>query len=197
MVEVEALGKTDPTQPNHKTETKAYGLPLFRDGQLVGQWPEPKGRASGPADVEAWRKVSPVPTPRHIFPVKLASGDLSKPVKFTAYAFNEDRVKSETTPAFPYMPPADMPKRKPKAYVITVGINGYKNRLWDLEFVAKDAADMSKALRHIKDYEVVPVTLVSEAPLSTGSLNHATKANIGAVLGLLGGIASTWQHWQA
>jgi uncharacterized caspase-like protein len=108
-------------------------------------------------------------------------------VVFTAYAFNEDRVKSETTPPWPYQPSADMVKRKPKAYVITVGINGYQNRRWDLEFAEKDAQDISAALRHIKDYEVVSVTLVSDAPLATGQVNQATKANIRAVLGLLAG----------
>lgn len=185
VVDVEALDKTDPTEPNKKTHTEAYDLRLFRDGELVGQWPEPREATNRPEDIEAWREVSAVPTPRHSFPVKLASRDLSKPVVFTAYAFNEDRVKSETTLPWPYTPPADMPKRKPKAYVITVGVNHYKTPRWDLEFAAKDAEDMSAALRLIKDYEVVPVTLTSEA--SPISVEQATKANIRAVLGLLAG----------
>jgi WD40 repeat protein len=187
MVEVEALGKTDPSEPNKKTKTAAYDLRLFRDGELVGQWPEPKGSTNGPEDIEAWRQASQVPTARHSFRVTLPSGDLSKPVEFTAYAFNEDRVKSETAQADPYKLPSDTVKRKPKAYVITVGVNKYKNPRWELEFAAKDAEDMSGALRHIQDYEVVPVTLVSEVSPAGEVVDQATKENIYAVLGLLAG----------
>jgi len=46
---------------------------------------------------------------------------------------------------------------------------------------------MGSALRHIKGYEVVPVTLVSEAPLKNGAMDQATKANMRAVLEILAG----------
>jgi hypothetical protein len=187
VVEVEALGKEDPSETNKKTKTEAYDLRLFRDGELVGQWPEPKGSTNGPEDIEAWRRASQVPTPRHSFTVKLPSGDLNKPVEFKAYAFNEDRVKSETAQADPYKLPPDTVKRKPRAYVITVGVNKYKIPRWDLEFAAKDAEDMSGALRHIQNYEVVPVTLVSETSATGAVVDQATKADIHAVLELLGG----------
>jgi WD40 repeat protein len=184
VVAVEALGKTDPTEPNHKTHTDAYDLRLFRDGELVGQWPEPKGATNGPEEIKAWRKASQIPTAQHSFRVKLPSEDLSKPVVFTAYAFNEDRVKSETARADPYKLPADIVKRKPRAYVITVGVDHYKTPRWELEYAAKDAEDMSAALRHIQGYDVVPVTLVSEAS-ATGVVDQATKANIHAALNVL------------
>jgi uncharacterized caspase-like protein len=200
LVDVEALGKTDPTEPNKKTHTEAYDLRLFRDGELVGQWPEPKGATNGPQEIEAWRKVSQVPTAQHSFHVELPSSDLNKPVVFTAYAFNEDRVKSETArPDHPYNLPPDTVKRKPRAYVITVGVDHYRTPRWELEFAAKDAEDMSAALRHIQGYEVVPVTLVSETSAAGGVVDQATKANIHAVLRVLatgrheelGGIAHT------
>jgi len=90
-VEVEALGKKDPTQPNRKTETAAYDLRLFRNGQLVGQWPAPEHGMAGPQDLREWQHVSAVPTRTHTFPVRLAAKDRGQPVIFTAYAFNEDR----------------------------------------------------------------------------------------------------------
>ena len=68
-----------------------------------------------------------MPTPRHTFPVKLPNGDLSKPVKFTAYAFNEDRVKSETASDESYKVPDDVAQPKPRAYVIAIGVNAYDN----------------------------------------------------------------------
>ena len=189
IVKVEALDKEDKTQPNGKTYTKAYDLRLFRDGQLVGQWPEPKGSIGGPEELEGWKQVSAVPTPIHEFHVRLATRDAGRPVRFTAYAFNEDRVKSETSqPKEPYLAPKDMIKRQARAYVITVGVDGYQNRRRDLEFAVKDARDLSQALRQIKDYEVVQVSLLSEAPLGMhGKLDQATKRNVRAVLRVLGG----------
>jgi hypothetical protein len=189
IVKVEAMDKKDKTQPNGKTYTKAYDLRLFRDGQLVGQWPEPKGSIGGPENLDGWRQVSAVPTPIHEFHVRLATRDVGRPVRFTAYAFNEDRVKSETSePKDPYVVPQDAAKRLARAYVITVGVNGYQNKRRDLEFAVKDAADLSKELRRIKDYEVVPVSLLSEAPLEArGKLDQATKEDVRAVLRVLGG----------
>jgi WD40 repeat protein len=188
LVEVEALGKKDPTQPNGKTETAAYDLRLFRNGQLVGQWPVPEHGMAGPQARGEWRRVSAVPAPTHTFRVRLASKDRGQSVEFTAYAFNEDRVKSESTPPAPYPVPQDMPIRKPRAYVITIGINGYENAHRNLEFAVKDAQDMALLLRQIKDYEVVSVSLLSEVPKEGAApLNQATKAKIRAVLGVLAG----------
>jgi len=188
LVEVEALGNKDPTQPNNKTETAAYDLRLFRNGQLVGQWPVPAHGMAGPQDPKAWQRASAVPTPRHIFPVPLATKDRGQEVTFTAYAFNEDRVKSETVRAS-YTAPQDIPARKAKAYVITIGINGYENPHRNLEFAVKDAEDMAFALQRIKDYEVVSVSLLSEARKAGAAapMNQATKAKIRAVLGVLAG----------
>ena len=188
LVEVEALGKKDPTQPNGKKETAAYDLRLFRNGQLVGQWPEPKRGMGGPEDLQEWQHASLLPTSRHFFRVKLASKDPIKAVEFTAYAFNEDRVKSETTPIWKYSPQKEMSRRQARAYVITIGINGYENHRRNLDFAVKDARELSQALRQIQDYEVVSVSLLSEAPLGTpGKLDQATKENVRAVLRLLAG----------
>jgi WD40 repeat protein/uncharacterized caspase-like protein len=187
-VEVEALGKKDPTQPNHKIQTAAYDLRLFRSGQLVGEWPAPEHAVAGPEDLTAWRRVSAVPTARHTFHVHLAARDRGQPVTFTAYAFNEDRVKSETTAPSKYTVPQDVPARQAKAYVITIGVNGYENPRRNLEFAVKDAEDMAFALRQIKDYDVVSVSLLSEAPKKgEAPLDQATKAKIRAVLDVLAG----------
>jgi hypothetical protein len=188
LVDVEALGKEDPSQSNGMTKTSAYDLRLFRNGQLVGQWPVPEHGVAGPQDLTEWRRVSAVPTPTHTFPVLLATKDRGRPVTFTAYAFNEDRVKSETTPPTKYTVPQVVPARQAKAYVITIGINGYENPHRNLEFAVKDAQDMASALQQIKDYGVVHVSLLSET-LQEGAarLSQATRAKIRAVLGVLAG----------
>ena len=70
-----------------------------------------------------------------------AAGLSGSPVTFTAYAFNEDRVKSETARSEFVVPP-DVPLRKPKAYVVTVGVNSHDDPDRDLDFAAKDARDL-------------------------------------------------------
>ncbi|MGF9764650.1 caspase family protein [Microvirga sp. 0TCS3.31] len=194
LVEVEVGAVEDASQKNGKTRTDVYDLRLFRNGQLVGQWPEPQSSAAGPEDLTAWRAQAKVPMPTgksktvHTFEVRLAARDKGQPVAFTAYAFNEDRVKSETASSDSYKVPQAIMPAKPRAYVIAVGVNAYENRTWDLNFAAKDAKDISGALRQIRGYEVVPVTLLSDhAQTQTPALRQATKANIQGVLRLLAG----------
>ncbi|MGF9764984.1 WD40 repeat domain-containing protein, partial [Microvirga sp. 0TCS3.31] len=102
IVAVEVSGKADASQRNGKTATAAYDLRVFRDGQIVGQLPEPKASKSGADEIGAWRAESLVPGTSsqgkivHQFRVRLARHAKDRPVQFSAYAFNEDRVKSET-----------------------------------------------------------------------------------------------------
>ena len=186
------IGKSELSAGRPRAST-FHDLRLFRNGQLVGQWPEPKASASGPHDLEAWRKASLVPMEpgqtkaEHTFKVALPSKNRGKPVVFTAYAFNEDRVKSETARS-EFVVPVDMPLRKPRAYVITVGVNSYELKSRDLSFAAKDAKDLGAALARIKDHEVVRLTLVSEdARPGAAATRQATKANVRSVLELLAG----------
>ncbi|MGF9764824.1 WD40 repeat domain-containing protein, partial [Microvirga sp. 0TCS3.31] len=94
LVEVEAGAVEDASQKNNKTRTDVYDLRLFRNGQLVGQWPEPTSSAAGPEDLTAWRAQARVPMSTsatkavHTFEVRLAARDKGQPVAFTAYAFN-------------------------------------------------------------------------------------------------------------
>jgi uncharacterized caspase-like protein len=194
LVTVEVSGKKDATQKNDKTATAAYDLRLFRNGQIVGQWPEPKGGMAGAEDIGQWKIESLVPGTEnegkatHTFGVKLAARDKGQPVRFTAYAFNEDRVKSETASNDNevYKVPDDVAPAKPRAYVIAIGVNDYENSKWKLGFAVKDALDLSGALRSIEGYEVVSVPLVS-GEKDGAKLDEATKQDIADTFALLGG----------
>jgi len=137
--------------------TDAYDLRLFRAGQLVGQEPEPKaeveenlknGATVKPAQLVAWRdarrvKLDPgTDKAERAFTVRLPHGRAGKEIEFTAYAFNEDRVKSETSRAS-YIVPMDVGPVKKRAYIITIGVNGYQKPYRSLEFAVKDAKDMA------------------------------------------------------
>ena len=124
------------------------------------------------------------------FPVRLAASDRGRPVAFTAYAFNEDRVKSETAAYDSYRVPVDIAPRERRAYVVAVGVDAYDNPRRNLRFAAGDARAMSGALRGLQGYQVVGVPLVSELPgvaPDRTPVDHATKENIRAVLDLLAG----------
>ncbi|MBZ9700532.1 MULTISPECIES: caspase family protein [unclassified Mesorhizobium] len=203
LVEVEASGKVDATQPNGKTSTGVYDVRLFRDGQIVGQWPEPKDNAAAMVgdDLAAWRSTSQVEmatgktAARHVFTVRLAGGDKGKKVTFTAYGFNEDRVKSATWTDDSYAVPQGIAvPAKPHAYVVTVGVNEYEKQSLRLNFAVADARAIETALQSIKGYDVVPVLLTSDYARKDGdkpAVDHATKADIRAVLDLLAGKGET------
>jgi len=183
-------------------KTDVYDIRLFRSGHVVAQEPETKvdvdeilshtGEMSA-KQLQTWRdtrrvKLDTTGRAKKTFMVSLPYALAGKQVEFTAYAFNEDRVRSEIAKAT-YTVPMDMSVHKAKAYVITIGINGYENPHRNLEFAVKDAEDMAVALRQIKNYEVVPVSLLSEAANDrvAAPASQATKAKIRAVLGVLGG----------
>ncbi|MGO6840426.1 hypothetical protein GUK34_28395 [Rhizobium leguminosarum] len=199
LVEVEAAAKEDKSQPNGKTSTGVYDVRLFRDEQLVGQWPKPPEDGGVSDDLDAWRHASRVAltsgknTATHVFPVRLAARDRGKKVTFTAYGFNEDRVKSATATDDSYTVPEDVPvPAKPRAYVVTVGVNEYENDKLRLNFAVADAGAIGSALQGIRGYDVVPVLLASdydreEANKRISAVDHATKANIHSVLDLLAG----------
>ena len=191
LVDVEVSGAEDPTQRNGKTRTDVYDVRLFRQGQFVGQWPASAKSSVDIEDKAAWRSNSKVRISEgqhskvHTFEVKLAIRDAGKPISFAAYAFNEDRVKSETVRYDSFIMPAASSARHPRAYVIAIGVNTYRNK--NLTFAAKDAVDLAGALGHLKGYEVVPITLVSDVAQTTAkgavpASNFATKENIQTVL---------------
>src|SRR5205823_12493612 len=99
-----------------------------------------------------------------------------------------DRVKSATSAPWPFaLPPANTPPR-PRAYVITVGVNANESD-WNLDFAVQSAHDIQQLLRAKlgERYERVEIQLLStlEPDGPRIALEQATKANIKAVLDLL------------
>jgi hypothetical protein len=219
-VTVEVSGNKGEYQRDGKAvtvTTDVYDLRLFRAGQLVGQEPEPKteveeslknGVELTPEQLREWqgaRKVRAEPGRvkldattgklQRTFTVRLPHGLAGKEIEFSAYAFNEDRVKSETATAT-YSVPADVGLVHKRAYLVTMGVNAYENQKWDLHFAASDANRVQEAIgKRLSGYEVVPVSLVSDC-LTAGcpktgdrriGQDHATKAALHAVLEKLAG----------
>lgn len=124
-------------------------------------------------------------------------------VEFTAYAFNADRVKSDTV-SFKYSLPKSItsaPPQKGRAYLISIGVNASENPLWNLQYAANDAREMQKVLgpKLIKEEqsgrysEVVQIPLISARDAEQKNddpnpkENTATKEIIKGVFSLLAG----------
>jgi hypothetical protein len=128
-----------------------------------------------------------------------------KEIEFSVYAFNVDRVKSTTVRTKLEVPKKLIP-RQGRAYVMTIGVNGFeRDAMSRLSYAVNDArwlsAELSNHLKNVKDPDtaelifgdahVVPITLVSE--FGTGDeadqlvTNDASKDRIKAVIEKLAG----------
>ena len=163
-----------------KVNSGVYNVRLFRDGQRVGV--APKG--DGPVKLESGKTTILFKNIR----APLHPG--AKSVEFSAYAFNSDRVKSETANATYELPrPTQTAERR--AYIITMGVGVGPHSLWNLKATVLDARAIEKLLvEKLKpNYEVISIPLIS-APQDGETQREflgATKENLGAALSLLAG----------
>ncbi|HRX81147.1 MAG TPA: caspase family protein, partial [Pirellulaceae bacterium] len=203
------------------TTTKPYDLRLYRRGQLVGQFPPPKENPSSPMhDLDRWRKESDVldglekQNGLQVDPavlerlnndlqgvvcfkgIALPTGKDGESWRMTAYAFNEEQMRSElaTITARDASPREEIPT----AYILSIGVDSYETPLRELNFAADDAIafdrEISKALQHMGHYQVVSVPLISARQKSHyASSANATKSNIEHVLKVLAGEPSKAQ----
>jgi len=171
-VSVEATGASRRYQPElPEVATSAHDLRIFRNGQLVGYSDGLLARtANAPYD--------------RTFRVRLPAGNAT--VRFSAYVFNDDRVKSNTA-ELNYTPAASRSTTTARAYVVTVGVNQHQNAAWNLRYAANDAVRLSESVvKRLVDQhrykDIVPIVLISDAQEQS-----ATKLKIKAVIDRLAG----------
>ena len=183
LVHLGVLQGVDASAANGKTRSGIYNLRLFRDNALIAQWP-----ATAPAentDLATWQQANAL-TPdaqgyvNVTYLAHLPTGARTARTTFSAYAFNSDRVKSDTVRQV-YRRPAIAP-RPPRAYVLTIGINRYAQSRLQLHFAVNDAQLLARRLAQLPGYDVRQVTLASEQ-----ADRPVTKAAIAAALDLLAG----------
>ncbi len=177
-------------------ETGVYDIRLFRDGQIVGEKPVQDEipmslEMSYEEQLNGWRSTRRVRLDAE-GKATLVFKDIRIPrraglgkVEFSAYAFNEDRVKSETDRrSFPTPPGAA--SSPGNAYILAIGVNAYQNASWNLRFAADDARlagkSLAEKLKATGQYgEVIELPLISDYHGLEGE-KPATKANIRAAL---------------
>ncbi len=200
-VTIEVSGNSHEFQRNgesFKMETGVYDVRLFRDGQLVAQWPEQRDDAVLPTIAKSermldrWRDATCVCEPggltQETFAVRVPHDRAVKEIEFAAYAFNHDRVKSETARAAYQVP--NLPPVVPRAFLLTVGVNKFEKSNWNLNFAAADARLIEKTINPLlkaQGYKISSLRLVSDTTSQPDEL-AATKANLRLVLNRLAGL---------
>jgi WD40 repeat protein len=121
-VTIHAASITEKGQPSGLQD-----LRVFRDGQLVA-WKD----GSFQTGYIPFRDIQ-VPA-------------AASKVAFTAYAFNDARIKSNTTPPreFQYRPSTS--RSRPRAYLLQIGVNHYNSEGCDLHFAVNDARKLRESL---------------------------------------------------
>src|SRR5262249_16455717 len=127
---------------------------------------------------------------------QLPRGKNAADVDFSAYAFNEDRIKSETSrwtksnwsaSALSKLPKAEVVR--PHAYLVSIGVNA-SDAGWNLNLAVKDPDQTQRLLRQTlaAKYDVVPVLLTTDfdQPGQPG-VRNATKEKIKNTFDLLSG----------
>ncbi|MDL2268070.1 caspase family protein, partial [Desulfovibrio sp. OttesenSCG-928-G15] len=177
----------EPGMPNHVsvvvevdsakdgTPQEVRDLKLFRDGVLVA-WN--KG-AAGDGRLELKDGKAFV-----IFD-KIALPGRKNAVTFTAYAFNEDKVRSNTGRLYHRYTPED--KGTSRLHLVAVGINAFTNPDWNLRFAANDAKAFSETLpRYLELGEKADVRLLA----ARAEPANATRERIERELARLSGVGS-------
>ncbi len=151
--------------------SEAYDLHVFRDGQLVARVPEDGGsvRQRQAGDILS------------VSDIQLPWSASAQDVKFTAYAFNRQHIKGQTTQKTLTLDP-DKGVHAPTAYVVTFGVNTFDDPAWNLDFAASDARRLSDVVsrnleRTSQFGKVVRTSFASDTVTQRGEL-PATRTNL-------------------
>ncbi len=187
VIDVEVRAGTGSGTGSSNQHSDAFDLRLFRNGSLVSQSP---GAGPDPArfDLAQWRAENRIVPDRNgnstvRFTVHLPTAADKRSVDFTAYAFNEDRVKSDTA-AFTYRRPVVIPAPR-RVFVLAFGIDAYQEARLRLHFAARDAQLIADRLATLPGGEKARLALMADDGTPGGA--QVTRAAAGLALGILGG----------
>lgn len=188
LVSIEVTEGVDPTAPNGKTRSGVYNPRLFRDLKFAAHTPESDFELD--QSIAGWREVNrmiddddqPGDGVYHFDAVLyLPTAKGTEEQVISAYAFNEDRIKSDTEYVIYTRPP--MKAVQPRAFVISIGIDDYQERDLKLNYAAADARLMAGKLSKIPGFETR--TVVAAAP--QGGKTQVNADTIRYLLAMLSG----------
>ena len=182
VVSLEVDEGVDPSAPNGKTRSGAYNPRLFRNGRVVAMAPlQPD---AGDDTLAAWRARNALPARarRLQFTVPLPTQGGQDAQVFTAYAFNEDRIKGDTA-TYRYARPPVAPRAR-NAYVVAIGINDYDTPRFRLNYSVADARLIASRLADIPGFRTRTLVLAGERR-PDGTRSRVDRATFSRVLALL------------
>lgn len=170
-----------------------HNLRLFRDGVLVREaGAVPPGL--DPADKAGWRRATRLepnlPDGGHrarFEGIPLPTGPRDGPFLFSAYAFNEDRVRGEQAEAKPdqrtalALAPALASPRARRLFVVSIGIDAYPGGLFrPLRYAVADAQAMAELFGRATLSEEMPRPPLQRVPIRIeGTADRpATRADV-------------------
>ena len=121
------------------------------------------------------------------FQVSVPTHHDGKPMEFAAYAFNSDRVKSDTARRSWTPPATSAPKRPRRAWVLTIGVDDYVEPRLKLNFAVADARVIAERLAAIPGYEMRHINLTSSLAGDGRPARQVTRADVMGVLSFLAG----------
>jgi hypothetical protein len=162
-----------PASPAGRNASGAYNLRVYRDDRLVAQEGRPDSHLLSD-DRAGWRTQTMLVAPaaqqtrRFTFDVPWAPDAAKRDIAFTAYAFNDNRVKSRTVRIVRTTPPGA--PRVPRLYLLTIGIDSYGTGGFpSLRYAGADAramADLLKAIRLARP-AALPFEIHAESVIGT------------------------------
>jgi hypothetical protein len=147
----------------------------------------PTGARSWQGTVARWQRANALgegDSFRTSFTVPLPTDGARLEQVFTAYAFNEDRIKSETATRSYTIDPQDITARPRRAYVITIGLDGYADADLQLNYAVADAELLARQLARVPGYETRELSLLARRRETSPGV---TREDVLAVLQLLAG----------
>jgi WD40 repeat protein len=151
---VNVIVKDVPADERRRTGSGAKDVRLFRNGSLVNLWRGDVLKGKGAVTLTAT--------------VPLTAGVNN----FTAYAFNNENVKSRDGELL--VTGADSLKRKGSVYILAIGVNEYANPQYNLKYAVADAHTFTEEIKtqqeKLGQYERVEITSLMD--------QEATKPNI-------------------
>ncbi|UNK48688.1 caspase family protein [Lysobacter sp. S4-A87] len=187
VVAIEVREGVDADAPNGKTRSGLYNPRLFRNGKLVAMAPRQVDAAN--TDLVQWRSRNAVQATDGVhrleFTVPLPTQADEASQVFSAYAFNEDRIKGETA-TLAWTRPAVAPRSR-RAYVLAIGIDHYDTARFRLNYAVADARLMAARLSAIPGYETHQMLLAAERSSEGRPSTRVDRATLTRVLSLLAG----------
>ncbi|MGB5724066.1 MAG: caspase family protein, partial [Parasphingorhabdus sp.] len=182
----------NPEATNGKTHSGIYDPRILRNHQLVLR--SAKDAQQQRLDITAWRKVKRIEADgTHVLKAEVmlpsGTGPRDRTPIITAYAFNEDRIKGETA-EYRYQRP-DVRSQAPRAYVVNIGIDHYRQQRLNLSYAGADARLMGERLADIHGYDTRHLSIFStgsrQASGTTGQPDFVSKNILRSLMAVLAG----------